>query len=130
MEAIFKNLQQCLAKTDAKFLAWCKGIAHNKVIDQRRKRRPSQDFTTLDMKEIERSFQASMQLSPPSAAERRDLESLMNLLKRSKPKCYEWLWLHFFDEIEIVELAILLRVEYNTMLRRIQRCLIAIREFL
>lgn len=123
MYAIFTSLEKCNATTDDKFIAWCRGIANHKVIDQRRKRKPSQDLSTLPMDEIEGSVLASMEINPPSSGEKADLEKLMALLKRSKPECHDWLWMHFYDGIEVKELAALLRVKYDAMLRRIQRCL-------
>ena len=119
LKAIFTNLDKFRGKTEKEFLGWCYRIARNKVNDQLRKQ--SADRTQpVPQEELWQFVDESGPLSPQ---DKMDLESAMNLLTESKPKCRDLLWKHFVIGLELKEMAKEFNLKSDAVRMKIKRCL-------
>jgi RNA polymerase sigma factor (sigma-70 family) len=123
LKAIFTSLHKFEGSTDEKFQGWYLRIARNKCIDQRRRRKDSDDFDEFSLEDIQKKVEASFLKTPPLPGEELDFKFALELLKKLKVKCRRLLLLHFVNGTEVTEIAKLLELKYDTALRRIQRCL-------
>jgi RNA polymerase sigma factor (sigma-70 family) len=121
LEAIFGGLDNVKAKTDQQFFSWCFGIAFHKAIDQRRKRKQQEDFETFSPGEIEASVLASFKESV--LGQNHDFEWAVKQLNRLKPKCRYLIWKHVIDELDLKEIAALLKKTYDAVRVQVSRCL-------
>ena len=102
LSEIFKNLHLFYSETDGQFLAWCYRIARNKIAEHFRKE-GRQIGDSVDPDVLEGLAQAAPQ--PMSRGERLDYEYAKNLLLKTKPQCYDYLWFRYALECSYVEIA-------------------------
>lgn len=121
LQAIFDGLDRARATTDQQFFSWCFSIAIHKAIDQRRKRKKQEDIETFSPDEIEASFMASFKET--DMGQNLDFEWAKEQLKRLKPQCRYLIWKHLIDELDLNEIASLLRKTYDAVRVQMKRCL-------
>jgi len=124
--AIFSSLDKFRENSNEQFFKWCYRIARNKACDMRRKDR----LDILPMEEFSQLLDASATQEPLSPGDKLDFEHLMNLLKKSKPNCRELLLDHFYFGFNLVELGEELKLKYDAVRMRVERCLETARELM
>jgi RNA polymerase sigma factor (sigma-70 family) len=121
LQAIFDGLDKVKAKTDQQFFSWCFGIAMHKAIDQRRKRKKQEDIETFSPDDIEASVMASFKET--DLGQNLDFEWAKEHLKRLKPQCRYLIWKHLIDELDLNEIAALLKKTYDAVRVQMGRCM-------
>lgn len=122
LKAIAVNLHKFTGGTAKEFWGWCYRIARNKLNDQFRSQYRDL-IVPVPPEELRKMVELSGRNDPISAAERLDLEHAMNLLTRSKPECYSFLWKHFVIGLEYGDLAEEYGMSYDSVRMKIGRCL-------
>jgi DNA-directed RNA polymerase specialized sigma24 family protein len=120
--AITRSLKNFAGTTDQAFLKWCFSIAGNKTKDQYDKQTRDR-FQALPPDELLELADSTGEAAPMSAGVRPDLEYAMNLLKSSKPECYDYLSKIYILEWDPADIAEQENLKYDTARRRIERCL-------
>ena len=126
LAAISCNLHTLEGTIGNQFWGWCYGITRRKVADllQERARHP---LVLLAPEELWGAVEASAVAQPPSPEERADLNSTLELLRRTEPQCYEYLVRRYILDFTLVEMAQAEGLNPDTVRMRINRCLAAAR---
>ena len=122
LKAVATSLGKFTGDTLPAFWAWSYRIARNKISDHYRKE-ASQLVQPMSPDELAELVDASVQDTPLSPQDRLDLEYAMNLLTRSRPECYDYLWKHFVFGLAYTEIAEEQNLSYDNVRMRIGRCL-------
>jgi RNA polymerase sigma-70 factor (ECF subfamily) len=122
LKDIVSSLNKFEGDSPKGFWAWCYRIARNKLNDHFRKQARDR-LQPLPAEELWPLVESSAQASPLSPADKHDLEYAMNLLIRSKPECYDFLWKHFVFGLTYPEIADEQDLTYDAVRMRIGRCL-------
>ena len=122
LKAIAVGLRGFAGNSHAEFWAWCYGIARHKLNDQFR-RQATERLQPMPEEELWELVEAAAPSSTLSPGDRLDLEHAMQLLIRSKPECYDYLWNHFVFGHTYGEIATEQQLEYDSVRMRVGRCL-------
>jgi len=122
LKAIAVSLAKFQGETAKEFWGWCYRIARNKLNDQFRKEYADR-MQPVPPEQLWQMIELSAHDAPISPAVRHDLEHAMNLLTRSKPECYDFLWKHFMFGLDYADIAEERGVSYDNVRMKIGRCL-------
>ena len=122
LHAVATGLDMFAGDSSKEFWAWAYTITRRKLADQFRKD-GSDRLQPMPPEELWQLVDASGQSEPLSAADRHDLAYAMNLLTRSKPECFAYLWRHFVFGLDYGEIAAEEALSYDSVRMRIGRCL-------
>jgi RNA polymerase sigma factor (sigma-70 family) len=122
LKAIATGLDKFAGRTTSEFWGWCYGIARNKLNDYYRKQ-TNERLQPMPPEELWQLVEATETDAPLSVADRLDLEYGMQLLKSSKPECYEYLWRHYVFGMAYAEIAAEQNLNYDAVRMKIGRCL-------
>jgi len=121
-KAIATSLKRFAGDTLGEFWAWCYRIARNKISDHFRKQSADR-LQPMPPEELWRLIDGSQQQSRLVPADRLDLEYAMQLLRRSRPDCYDLLWKHFVIGLAYAEIASEQNLNYDNVRIKLARCL-------
>ena len=122
LRAIATAMGQFDGDTTEQFYGWCYRIARNKLADHFRSG-SRERVQPVDSDELWELIDASEAHSPLSPQDRIDLDYAMQLLTRSKPECFDYLWQHFVFGLSHIELAEQESIAPDTARMRVNRCL-------
>lgn len=120
LKAIAMNLQEFRGRTTKEFWQWCYRICHYKINDHFRNK---YKLRTQPLPPDDSGQTVELSDDPISAAVRMDLEYAMELLKKSKPECLDFLWKYFVVGLDYDEIALERSISYENARKRIGRCL-------
>jgi len=120
--AVANGLDEFEGNTQESFWGWCHRIARNKIADFYKKENRS-PFEPLPPEEFLIAADKSGAEISVAAGVHDDLKYAMNLLKESKPECFDYLWGHYILDISLAELAEQSGVAYDACRMRLSRCL-------
>ncbi len=104
------------------FASFCFGIVRHKFLDAlRRKAREKED--PMDMDNLGESAKGWVQVASLAPGGRLDLEYALNLLRRAKPLCYDYLWLRYMEKMKYKTMAAALGMETKAVEKATNRCL-------
>jgi RNA polymerase sigma factor (sigma-70 family) len=122
LAALAQSLHRFCGKSDAQFWNWCYHVARNRRNDRLR-RRETDPLAHTDPDTLWASLETAAQDQPLPAGERLDLEYALDLLRKSKPPCYDYLWTHYVLGWELAEVACGYGLSYDAARMQIRRCL-------
>jgi RNA polymerase sigma factor (sigma-70 family) len=120
--AICLGLPQFRGETESEAWAWCYQIARNKLSRHFRDQ-DSDRFVSIEPAELDRLVEASASENPLGPDEKLCLEEALDLLRKSKPECFEVLWSRFILGLDYKEIAEAQGVNYDNARRKVERCL-------
>lgn len=103
------------------FWRFCYTIARRRIADHYRSR--SMRLVTLAPEELQRALDAADQADPLSPSVKVDLEATLDLLRKVKPPCYDFLVLHYIQDLDYEEIAKITEMSYDAVRMKIRRCL-------
>lgn len=127
-EAVFLQTLDGIARSlgrfnrKVSFLSWCYVIARNKFRSQLRHEYADR-FDPTDQDELQRLVDARSAAGGMSPADRLDYEYLIQLLNRSKPDCYDFLYKRYILGLEYKVIAKSYGLKTPTARIRTKRCL-------
>jgi RNA polymerase sigma factor (sigma-70 family) len=122
LKAVATSLRKFQGDSAKEFWGWCYRIARNKLNDQYRKQ-GSDRMQPMPPEDIWQMIEASSHDAPVTPAVRQDLQYALQLLTKSKPECYDFLWNHFVFELDYADIAADRNMTYDNVRMKIGRCL-------
>jgi RNA polymerase sigma factor (sigma-70 family) len=122
LKAIACGLGKFAGSSTDEFWGWCYRISRNKLNDHFRKASADR-LQPMPEEELWHLLETSAAPSPLSAEDKLDFEYALDLLSRSNPDCYEYLWGHFILGLIYGEIAEDQKLNYDNVRMRIGRCL-------
>ena len=122
LKAVATGMRKFKGGTVKEFWAWCYAIARHKLTDHYRNKAADRMQPTSP-EVLWQMIELSAQDAPMSPATQHDLKYVMNLLTRSKPECYDFLWKHFVFELDYGDIAEECGMSYDNVRMKIGRCL-------
>lgn len=104
------------------FWAWCYRIARNKASDHFRKEETSR-LEIIPPDDLLQMIESAQPSSSIPAQDKLDLRYAVQLLRKAKPGCYEFLWKHYVIGLAYGEIASEHNLEYDNVRMKITRCL-------
>ena len=121
-KAVATSLKRFAGDTKEEFWAWCYRIARNKISDYFRAQ-GSDRLQSMPPDELWQLMEDSDQNAAHAPTDRHDFEYAVQLLRRSKPGCYDVLWQHYVIGIAYAEIANEQGISYDAARMKIGRCL-------
>ncbi len=122
LKAIAVDLSKFRGDSPSEFWAWAYRIARHKVSDSFRKKAADR-LHPIPPEEMWQLVESSAETNPISPGDRHDLEYAMEILTKTKPECFEYLWRHFVFGLAYGEIAEEQKLNYDTVRMKIGRCL-------
>ena len=119
---IANTLLRFRGTTDAQLWGWCYEVVRNRV-RERLRRRETDPLARTDPDTLWTSLEFAARGQPMSAGERLDLEYALDLLRKSKPPCYDYLWTHYVLGWDLAEVARSFGLSYDAARMQVRRCL-------
>jgi DNA-directed RNA polymerase specialized sigma24 family protein len=127
LKAVVTSLPTFSGRTTDEFLAWCRGVARHKILNQYSAFKKDR-FQPLPPDEILELVSLSVEVTPLATGERLDLDYAMDLLATARPDCVEHLWDRFAFSFELGEIAEKHGLSYDAARMQVGRCLETARE--
>ena len=122
LKGIATGLDRYTGNSEGQFWAWCYAIARNKLADHFRKS-GSDHIQPLPPDEVWQLIDRTEAAATMSAADRHDLETVLQMLDASNPECREYLWQHYVMGVDYGEIAAETGGSYDSVRMRISRCM-------
>ena len=122
LSAIADGLDGFKGNTQELFRRWCFRIARFKVADYYKKQERD-PLLALPPEEFLIAADAAGAGIATTLGVHDDLNTVMSMLKQSKPDCFDYLWDHYILDVPIEELAEANDATYDAFRMRITRCL-------
>lgn len=119
---IANTLLRFRGTTDDQLWAWCYEVARNRV-RERLRRRETDPLARTDPDTLWTSLEFAAREQPMPAGERLDFEYALDLLRKSKPPCYDYLWNHYVLGWDLAEVAQSFGLSYDAARMQVRRCL-------
>jgi len=122
MKAIIGGLRGFKGTEVKQVWKWCYQITRRKIADFCRSAKADR-LQPMEPDELNQLLQTSAQAAPGSPAVWHDLEYALNVLLKSKPECYDFLWQHYIVGLDYADIAAEQDMTYDSARMKVGRCL-------